>query len=272
MTGSEEYPHFAASAILSTLVTIVYYAVVQVLTRRVWTPRHLWLKQSILTITIMLAIGTLGKTNEIQHLELATARYCAAGNYERALKIGSQYQVPSTTLTALRTYALVQTDEKTASNHQVCSIGFTSLPSHFFEYVHRDGEQNLILTPTQRRALQPYGNAIGRYDARAQRDIMLIKLLLRRDLKGFVKEISRTCNLTTTPLPRAYAEAIVLYQHITTAITTDYKDATIEANYRDFRDIEVRTPNQHIVRANTMSENYRDTYWWYYYYGDTTSQ
>lgn len=267
-TGSEDYPQLFITLILCLIATAIYWLAMMWLSRRWAEKPHRWLKQSATTILLILGIGSCGYTDELRHLELATARLCAEGKFERALEIGSRYQVPSTILTALRTYALLQLEEKTNSNDKVCTIRFTTLPSHFFEYPHRWGEQELTLSPSQRQALQPFGKHIGRYNAQAQSDITLVKLLLKRDLNAFVKTLSRHCNIRTTPLPRAYAEALILYQRLTSNPIAEYHDSAIEANYNDFREIESRTPTNHVLRANTLRDNYGETYWWYYLYGD----
>ena len=102
---------------------------------------------------------------------------------------------------------------------------------------------------------------------RKSRDYYLCCLLADRDLDAFAKELTKTVNvddsLACDSLPRHYREALVLYQHVRSQHITNYKDATLEADYRDMRKLLAEKRDRREILFE-MKKIYGNTYWYYY--------
>ena len=102
---------------------------------------------------------------------------------------------------------------------------------------------------------------------RKSQDYYLCCLLADRDLDAFAKELTKTVNvddsLACDSLPRHYREALVLYQHVRSKHITNYKDATLEVDYRDMRKLLEEKRDRREI-AFEMKKVYGNTYWYYF--------
>ena len=69
----------------------------------------------------------------------------------------------------------------------------------------------------------------------------------------------------TKTLPKHYREALVLYTHLRSNPLVDYHDDILDADYRDYQDLEHKYANPQ-ERKNMIRDTYGKTYWYYYDY------
>lgn len=97
-------------------------------------------------------------------------------------------------------------------------------------------------------------------------DYLLCAYLMDRNLDGFAKTIGKYYEVNdSTPLPKHYREALLLYGHLRSNPVVVYADNTMEADYQDFRKLEksIADPRE---RRTAMRDTYGNTYWYYYEY------
>ena len=258
LTGRATYVPWLATVLLTVSIGIVYVCLLRPALQRIAMPLSPLRRELVTVLGIMLCVGACGDTDEAHHLSLSTARLCAEGRYDEALALGQNYQVATPALTALRTRCLTQLPSSSTSR-------YTALPERLFAYP-LTRERDLYLSTADSLQLLPYSAHLPRITAQGQRDIYLMKRLVRRDLKGFVRYFMLSHTTDEPDLPRSYAEALLLYSRLYPE-ALQYAESAIQANYRDFREMEKRGVSDISANAGRLFAQYGDTYWWYYYYG-----
>lgn len=203
---------------------------------------------------VFFLIGWLTPSNELDTLELRTARLAAQGQYEEALRIGARSHLCSHKLVSLRCEILQRQSP-------------TSLPLHFFDY-----SLPLEVSATHLKPIQhPYRNKLPSHTP--QQHVQLLGLLLDRRLDAFAQALLSS-SPTLDSLPPIYLQALLLHQRLSPDATFKLHHPTTQANYQDFIDYRKkvqampllqRAPSQR-AEANLLYPLYGNTYWWYYYY------
>ncbi len=193
---------------------------------------------------------------------------------ERFEDAGMNAPISTPTLTSLRAYALAQTPEGMGSQFFTYSLGDGGATQLLLRdtcgphrkalhdtILHDLGLDSIVAPPSQ--VADRLRLAAERQPQGMARDYYLCALLLERDLERFAHELPRYYVVSdSTRLPAHYAEALVLYDRTHPQPEPIYPEASITADYRDFR--EMMTQNRH-TSPGLIWEKYHNKYWWYYY-------
>lgn len=216
---------------------------------------------------------SVSNTNRTFHHELQVERALRHKDYQVALKVGKRSMEASRTLTALRTIALVRTNQ---------------LGDKLFEYPQYYGSDGLFFSndsTTQLRytndsiyyllGARPYSGEprmeflynichkeTGRFTAL---HYYLAALLLDKQLNNFAKEVADVYEKEDT-LPRYYREAMLLYQQETADTTLwQIQDSIMIHRYQAFQKSH-QGGQTDMLEKNRLRKDFGDTYWWYFYY------
>ena len=225
------------------------------------------------------ATGFVGNDNVILHHELAVAQYIRVGEFEKALEVGQKSLHNSQTLTALRAFALSNTD---------------SLGQRLFCYPQGYGAEGLFLNEGQGNVSSVSNEKIQVYlgcelrhtdestvtylqrlsseDSCASAkvvDYYLCALLLEKRLEEFYHALLSSYADHSSPLPRHYQEALLVYGQLTGREPALFAkcDEHIKARHRAFIDLQ-KEYQEPLHQNNYTRRRFGDTYWWYYCYGE----
>ena len=99
-------------------------------------------------------------------------------------------------------------------------------------------------------------------------DYRLCALLAERDLDKFAEMLSGKCDVAkpsaADSLPKAYREALIIYQHQRSTPLTAFTDSLLELDYRDMRQLMALCKTTAELNEQ-LRQNYRNTYWYYFY-------
>lgn len=246
--------------------------------------QQLLIPNLLVMITYTYTTGYIGNNNELLYNELSIAQCIQTNQYDRALSIGKKSLHNSHTLTALRAFALSQTD---------------SLGQSLFRYPQSDGSEGLFFKESK-GATSSLTNAdiyshlggIPRKDnetpvhylrkvcenggSHKTLDYYLCTLLLERQLEAFVAALD-TYWEEEDSLPCHYQEALLIHEQRMIApkdkasqVPTGYFaqiSPYVRQCYEAFKNLQEDYP-QAILQRNYTRRKYGDTYWWYYHYGE----
>lgn len=267
--------------LLAIWICIVVFGLKQRSRKKAGKTANPWGIHALWLFLIMLFMGICSGSHDTISYEVKTAQLLLHHEYDKAGKVGQQSLVTSSHLTALRAYALSHKDKGLGAKlfaYPLPPTGSESLllrpsdslhllfaPDSLYAYLKTTRPQKGI------KASDYFHKAAKSHPISAARDYWLCALLLDRDLEQFIAELPRYYNLSDSStlsaiIPRYYAEAIVLYNRLTTQNKISYDDQNITANYRDFKEKEKNITNAECQR-NLLWREYGDTYWWYYFYG-----
>lgn len=216
----------------------------------------------------------IGNSNRAFHHELEAEFYLRKQDYQRVLNVGERSLQATQTLTALRNYALSQTQEMGERlfqypqyygsdglffpNDSLAELRFTndSVSSLIGVNMYAGGDQKQFLRNICYSGEGTYW-AAGYY---------LSALLLDKDLDGFVTALSDLYDEGQYTLPRYYREAVLLYRDK----HADYqqwavKDSVMMQRFAGYQQRKIELKEQ--KRDKTwLRKEYGDTYWWYFDY------
>lgn len=233
-------------------------------------------RQLLCLAAVFFAIGMLTDSNETQTLERRTARLCAQGRYEEALRTGEHYSAASANLVALRAFALTRMQTAPHSS---------PLAQRFFHYPLPPGASaHQLELDTAAATIAPfYAHMLAAsppvkktVEEDRKLHLRLVGLLIDRRLVAFAHALPQSYRATIDceTLPTAYREALVLYRRKTAQPLFAYADASTEANYLDFTELRKKLRSQPPLNthydvkaeANLLRSNYGRTYWFYFFY------
>ena len=240
-------------------------------------PRLTW--HCMWLIALVSYMGLAGNADTYFHQELKMVRLISEHHYDSTVNL--PINAPGTPLiTALRVYAQAK------SGKNIANVLFAYPLQHVNDSVllmmgldaHRTPFQNrqifrLIGTyPLPKESASHFlerGSRVRPYALTTPgRDYFLCGLLLNKQIDRFVAEYKKYYyHSDSLFVPKAYAEALVLYQRIRSNHQVLYRNELMTVNYQDFID----KRNSYMTdyeRANALAVLYGDTYWWYYYYSD----
>ena len=207
---------------------------------------------NLLVMTIMcLLVALFGNSNDVLHYRLRMERDIMNGDYEKALTVGEKARVTNASMLMLRGYALAKTGE---------------LGERFFTYPQQPGITSL--TPdgdTKRTFILPMVEIQRLAASKAADDYRLMHYLLIRDLRTFVRSVSKCYDLEDSSLPRHYQEALVLYKHRYADPAHPYTNAVLDADYEDMQKL-MRQYHDPQVKTSKSRDVYGNTYWYYYFF------
>lgn len=260
------------------------------LLRRWGTDRDRWQKfmpRAVELLVLFLYVGLGTSVSDTVHYELRTARALRTARLQQAYEVGPVALAASPRLFAMRSYLLATT----APHGLGAKIFQQPIPAGGSAQLlfPDDARQRLLLSPdsltrllgSERRPGEPHLAYFRRCaeQARQQRpttverplapiDYYLCALLIDRRLDAFALEVNRYYPhlVATGRLPFYYAQALVLYSRQHSHPVVRYRDAAIEANFRDYNEMG-DTLRQLTPRRNLLRRSYGETYWWWYDYG-----
>lgn len=232
--------------------------------------RMTWI--NLLQMCVMaLIVCSIGCSDTVFHCRMRMESDMLRGDYKAAANVGRNVEETDSSLTMLRILALSKTG---------------SLPEHLFEYPLVGGSEAMLPNRTSVRLmmlpedsvystfgvvlkekLSPmtylrYVNKSKKYASMVSRDWQLCGYLLDRNLDAFVQTLPRYYDIRK-PLPKAYREALIIYNHLRKKPRILYKEAVMDADYDDFRKAFYSSNNSWARRANVKG-NFGKSYWYYY--------
>lgn len=225
---------------------------------------------SVLTLSI-------GNTNDNLHYELAMNRYIKNNEPEKALLVGRKSSNPNRPVTALRTLALSKLDRMGealfeypqlyeeygllyAKQYSNDNLGF--MPTDLYEYLGFKQESDETPTAFLQRFYKSEPENKIAFDYYWSATLLDNQL---DSLPKFVEAVKEGRFYDIKKLPKHFAEAVVLYNHLNpeTPLSealeqTDKLSEFIAAKEQTFKSTE--------AEAGFMQKQYGSTYWWYYFY------
>ena len=261
--------------------------------------RRLWVNMIQMAL-MMLMVAWVGNTNAVYHFRTHAEVALMRGDVDEALRVGIRSHETDVNLTMLRLYALSQRGMIGDSlfTYPVAGTSADMLPlhesrsrlliypkdsmwAHFGDYV-----------PTRTMTVGQYFDslAVDTTSTGAYIDYRLTGMLIDRKLEAFATALPNYYPLVPDSLPRHYREALVLYQNVASADTTqavsgvtqalsdvtqavsdvtqalsEYKDSVYANQMRHFQELEEAYPSAKERKLN-VNEHFRQTYWYYYFY------
>ncbi|MBQ6202659.1 MAG: hypothetical protein IJK46_01020 [Prevotella sp.] len=211
--------------------------------------RQMWI--NMLTMFVMFLFACLfSNRDEVLHNRLKAEMLIQQKQYQQASEVGKRSHETDSSLTMLRVYALAQTGQ---------------LGSRLFEYPIVGGQDVMQPNGTSVKPLMISPNQIRlmNKNRKTRNDCLLTKHLLACDLDAFARDIKKTYDIDSVPLPRHYREALVLYTHLRSHRVLTYHDSVLDADYEDLRKLQRRYPDLS-ARQTAIRDTYGNTYWHYY--------
>ena len=207
---------------------------------------------NLLVMAIMCClVGLLGNSNDVLHYRLRMEEDIMRGDYEKALEVGEHERTTDNNLLMLRAYALAQTGQ---------------LGEKFFTYPQMAGLTSLSPDGKSKSTLILPQVEIQRFAAsKGADDYRLVHYLLVRDLRSFVRSVSKCYDIEDASLPRHYQEALVLYNHRYADPGFTYDNPVLDADYQDLQQLMRRYQEPQVKNAK-VRDVYGNTYWYYYYF------
>ncbi|MBP7856781.1 MAG: hypothetical protein KAZ98_02770 [Prevotella sp.] len=235
------------------------------LSKIVWT-------NLLMMILMAMGVTAIGCSDEVFHYRMNMENRIAQGDFEGALKIGSQSEETDSSLTMMRAWAL---------------SGQNELGERLFEYALTGGSDallpngvsvRLLMAPEEKlykrlgvvfvEKMRPktYFEKLHqtRWATKASHDWLLCAYLLDRDLEHFVRALGKYYHVDST-LPKHYREALILYNHLTSNPYIVYDDNVMDADYEDFQTLDNKYKDPR-VKYTMLRDSYGKTYWFYYYF------
>lgn len=234
-----------------------------------------------ITLLITLAVPFAGAGNRISLYELRAERLLNEGKPDEALALGKDNYDTSPRLTMLRAWALASTGAMTDKlfSYAIPASQRTLLPEMSdstkmifnpiriyrklgaMPYAGQTAEEYLKVIAAQPVMLQSHPQI---------KEYLLSTLLVNRQLKAFAEQAKLILgdSMRHEILGRHSREAIILYQHLTSAPVITLRDQALTQDFDDFMALSNRGAKDAFYRNNARLQ-YGDTYWYYWYYGKT---
>lgn len=221
-----------------------------------WFSRQAWLNLCQM-IVMMLFVVLIGNGHQVFHERMKMERLMIEGKYTDALSVGRKSLDTDSSLTFLRVACL----------HKTKQMG-----DLLFTYPLMGGSKAMFLDSLSTKALMWKAPKwmvdinVCKVKYILPREYKLCGLLMDKKLDAFVCEILKSGKLDTASLPKHYCEALMLYTHRRSHPRIVYKNAVMEADFRDFQAMERKYSNL-LERKTALYETYGNTYWYYFLYG-----
>lgn len=226
---------------------------------------------SILLVGCLMTL-IVGNTDTDFHHELQVERFLREQNANEALKVGERSLEAPQTLTALRAFALSQTDkmgEKLFAYPQYYGSEGLFFPEDSLKVLRFTNDsiyQHLGAHPFNGEDKISFLSRICYHDEgkHTALDYYLSALLLDKQIESFTDAITEFYELEDS-LPRYYREAITIYRTTHPEFPFGHNDSTLIKGYAEYRQCQTQF-NSKQEEINRMRREYGDSYWWYYDY------
>lgn len=235
--------------------------------------RQLWVNLLVvLCAIVMVAFG--GNNDKVYHARIHAEQQLLDGDVEGALETIRNIDRQDANLTMLAAYALSRKqalgerlfEYRPAGGSDALipdgkTVKFELIPDSTF-YLRLNGWYLQKMSTMKYVDYQRRHRRINKYSA----DYMLCGYLLDRKLDAFVAEIGKYYHVNdSTPLPKHYREALVLYTHLRSTPRVIYKNSVMDADYEDYQNV-VDSVADTRRRKNMLRDTFGKTYWYYYQY------
>ncbi len=276
---------FYPATVWFVALLVVYIVIVAVLRQMdiavLSIARHMtmagkWLVNIGLMAMSLITVMCLCNNDKIWHARAYAEQCLIDGDTDGALAVLDQVQEPDSNLLMLRAYALSQKGElgeclfkRNVTGGSSVLLPTDSIGPAFIMYPERDlyrrmgGMFSRPMSPmVYLEKLRKYGRAKS-----PAGDYLLCGYLLDKNLDAFVDNIGKYYTVNdSTPLPRHYREALLLYTHRHSAPRLVYKNNIMEADFQDYQKLEGDIQNA-LERQVKLRDTFGNTYWYYYQYG-----
>lgn len=237
--------------------------------------RSLWMNLLMILILILIACFC-GNTDSYYHARIHMEQAIMNNDYDEALNTSQRLvnNKPDRNITMLTAYALSKKGELAESLFEYNPSGgamalmpdgrtvkFELLPdSSFYSFL---GGWYL-----QRMSTMKYLDYTIRRHRMTRRavDYLLCGYLMDKELDKFADKVVKYYTVNdSTPLPKHYKEALVLYNHMRSNPFVIYKDNVMDADFQDYQKLE-KTIHDSSQRQTALRDSYGNTYWYYYQY------
>jgi len=221
-----------------------------------WFSRQAWLNLSQMLV-MMLMVILIGNGHQVFHERMKMERLMKEGKYSEALQVGEKNIETDSSMTFLRVACL----------HKTKQMG-----DLLFTYSLVGGSKAMFLDSLTTKALLwkapnwMVDGKVSKVKYILPQEYKLCGLLMDKKLDEFVCEILKKGKLNVTSLPKHYCEALMLYTHRRSHPKIVYRNAVMEADFRDFQAMERKYSNL-MERKTALYETYGNTYWYYFLYG-----
>ncbi len=276
---------FRSAIVWGVVLLVVYVAIVAVLRQMdiavQSVMRHMpvackWLVNIGLMVMSLLTIMCLCNNDKVWHARAHVEQCLMDDDLDGALATLKQVQESDSNLFMLRAYALSQKGElgERLFEQNVVAGSAALLPTDsigtaFILYPVRDLFRNMGGMFSRPMPSMDYLEKLRKY-GRAKTpvgDYLLCGYLLDKRLDAFVDNIGKYYTVNdSTPMPKHYREALLLYTHRHSSPKLVYKNNIIEADFQDYQKLEADTKNA-LERQVKLRDTFGNTYWYYYQYG-----
>lgn len=236
--------------------------------------RILW-ENLLIMAGMMIFVCATVNTDRTFHDRMKIDNLIAQGRYEEALEVRGNETDADSSSTMLRAYALSKTGQlaERLFEYDLCGGSDALLPNGtttkcmiysdtlIFRHVAEPMKQR-CKAMTFLKWMKRHG-----YAKKPLEDYLLCGYLMDKDLDGFARELAKDKNLSHKNLPKAYREALIIYNHIRSNPIISYKNEVMNADYTDLQTIQKTTPSPE-NRKYLVRKSYGNTYWYYYLYGN----
>ena len=249
---------------------------------QVFFSRPMWINMLVMFL-MMIGVAALGNTNAVFHYRMRAETCLLEGDYQGALDVGRKSLESDIHLQMIRMYAMAKQGELGERLFHYPIVGSssvmlpTSSESSFVRYPvdslyrafgAKPARKMLPMTYLDLIAVRTgFSNQSGM--SVAAKDYILCGLLIDRNLDEFVERLPLYYtvgdSLDTRHLPKHYREALTLYNHLRRHPKVLYRQAVMEEDYNNLRELKKKYPND-TERKGKVEDIYGNTYWYYYLY------
>lgn len=235
-----------------------------------------WLVNIGLMVMSLLTIMCMCNNDKVWHARTHAEQCLIDGDTDGALATLEQIQEPDSNLFMLRAYALSQKGElgehlfeQSTTGGSAALLPTDSTGPSFILYPERELYRHLGGMFSHPMSTMVYLEKLRKYHRAkvSAHDYLLCGYLLDKNLDAFVDNIGKYYTVNdSTPLPKHYREALLLYTHRHSNPLLVYKNNIMEADFQDYQKLEADTKNA-LERQVKLRDTFGNTYWYYYQYG-----
>jgi hypothetical protein len=235
----------------------------------------LWKNHLVLFILFLLC-GTVSTLKDVYCYELKAERLIMEQDYEAATQVAPLSLKTTRRLTELRMFALSQQEQLAErlfdfpQYHGAAGLLCLSDTSLLYRYpvqriCYRLGALPDSATIHSEIQYLQVMNRIDTLRTAVTQDYELCYYLLDKDLNSFAKKLPLYYpDAPTTPLPRAYREAVL---YLTKTQKKHFKYTLSSEAYEQYQQLKSEYTDA-IEQKNQTRRQFGNTFWWYYEYGD----
>lgn len=230
-------------------------------------------------VVMLLIVCGIGNSDKVFHYRMHAESCMLKGTFADVAAIGAEDEKTDSSLTFLRVWALSREGKLGESLFDYPLVGGSDamLPNGTSvkllmmpeKWLYKD----LGVVFTEKMRPKTYLEKLNksRYATSLSHDWLITAYLLDRDIDSFATTLPRYYKLDGK-LPKAYEEALVLYNHVRNRPRVVYKSVVMDADYADFQRLDRDTTKNPQERYSALRDAYGKTYWFYYLQASHSTQ